>query len=65
MCSRKDYVSVAKALKAQRDSYQPSWNPNLFRALDDSVKAIAQVFANDNPRFDYGKFYTACGMVQP
>lgn len=49
MLSRKHYVAVAAALKAQRESYPPHWNPNLFRALDDTCAVPAQVFANDNP----------------
>jgi hypothetical protein len=62
MCSRKDYVAIAAALKSQRESYAPHWDKNLFRAMDDTCKAMAQVFANDNPRFDRAKFYAACGM---
>ena len=58
MCQRK---ALAKALLAQRRSYAPHWDANLFRALDDTCKAIADVFAADNPRFDRERFYTACG----
>jgi len=61
MCSRKHYRAIAAALHSQRQSYAPHWDANLFRALDDTCKTIADVFAADNPRFNRATFYTACG----
>lgn len=63
MCmSRKNYVAIAAALKQTRDSYNPGWNPNLFRALNDASKTLADYLESDNPRFDRARFLTACGV---
>lgn len=62
MMTRRDYRKIAAALKSTRDSYALHWDKNLFRACDDNAHAIAQVLANDNPRFDFARFYAACGV---
>jgi len=61
--TRKDYVAIAGALKAQRYAYAPHWDANLFRACNDNAKAIAEVLASDNPRFDRQRFLDACGVT--
>lgn len=60
--TRKDYIRIAGAIRAVRESYSPSWNPNLFRALDDATLALAGTLAEDNPRFDRERFATAAGV---
>ena len=60
--TRKDYILIAAAMLLTRLNYGPSWNANLFRALDDASKALADELARDNPRFDRAKFLTACGV---
>ena len=47
--SRKNYVAIAAALKASQASIE-------------TVKAVAEVFEQDNPRFDRDRFLSAaCG----
>lgn len=60
--TRKDFQALASALKAQRDSYAPHWDANLFRAHFDACKAVADVCGASNPRFDRDRFFTACGI---
>ena len=57
--TRKDYVLIAAAIASEAD-----WRP-----LDDGLLvikavavAIAYKLADDNPRFDRGRFMTACGF---
>lgn len=47
--SRKHYKAIAEALLKTGASV-------------DTIRAIAYVCANDNPRFDYQKFLKACGI---
>lgn len=60
--TRKDYNRIAGAIRAVRESYSPTWNPNLFRALDDATTALAGTLVADNPRFDPRRFVIAAGM---
>lgn len=39
--SEKDYILIAASIKKTRDSYQPNWDANLFRALDDAARDLA------------------------
>jgi hypothetical protein len=57
--THKDFVLIAGALAATRESYAPHWDANLFRACDDHVKFIADVLATTNPRFDRTRFIAA------
>src|SRR4051794_25449520 len=58
MMSRKHYISLAQGLNdAHNDSdpsYTDQWNAD--------VKAVADVLAADNPRFNRERFYRACGV---
>lgn len=64
--TRKDYVAIAAALKAQN-----SWvvGDNNTRRLHQhaqwcrDVQAVADVFARDNARFDRQKFLVAAGLA--
>jgi 2C-methyl-D-erythritol 2,4-cyclodiphosphate synthase len=53
--TRKDYVAIAEAIALTVESYDDV-------AVHAVADAIASVFASDNPRFDRGKFLTACGF---
>lgn len=53
--TRKDYVAIAKAIEEQAELHDDV----VVHAVAD---AIANVFSADNPRFDRGKFLTACGF---
>jgi hypothetical protein len=71
--TRKHYIAIAAALKTQRESYAPHWDANLFRALDDSCRAIAAVMREASalnretgePLFDTDRFLRACGVNVP
>lgn len=63
MTSRKLYQATADRIREQLLDAGRSKQPKaeafgVYRA----AYAIAQVFAADNPRFDYGRFMTACGF---
>ena len=60
--TRKDYISLAAALKAQQPA--STWDANKHAQYTQDVRAVAEVLAADNPRFDYGRFYKAAGLVQ-
>ena len=62
--TRKDYIKLAAAIRAQRD-IQQSTEPRgkFYRAAIDAVaESIAAVLAADNPNFDRQRFLTACGL---
>lgn len=53
--SRKDYVAIADAIaNANRGEHTVT--------REEVACRIASVFAADNPRFDRGRFLTACGF---
>ena len=56
--TRKDYRAIAEALKKAKQQSEEK-NENLY---DTIVYRVADVFFNDNARFDYWKFYSACGI---
>jgi hypothetical protein len=60
--TRKDFVLIAAALKAARDSYSPNWDGNLFRACDDHAKYLADALRQTNPAFKRARFLEACGV---
>lgn len=56
--TRKDYQSLADALKATR----PDFGTEAEKAQwDRDVSEIANALKHDNGRFDYSRFYSACG----
>jgi hypothetical protein len=59
--TRKDYVAIAAALNACRyhpdDGAETDW-----ACCDIHARAIADVMARDNPRFDRARFLKACGV---
>lgn len=58
--SRKDYVAVAAAMKANQPA--PHWCANKHVQYGQDVNALANVFAAGNPRFDRARFLAACGI---
>lgn len=63
--SRKDFQALAAAFQAQRPSVLTQ-DPDALQVgamaqWDDDVRAVADVCAGINPRFDYCKFLKACG----
>jgi hypothetical protein len=59
MLHRKDYKKVADILKKTTEGLQNN-------TIDEPVRYIAHNLANmfkeDNPLFDYNKFFVACGL---
>lgn len=65
--TRKHYVAVATIIRARRngsalDMYRGSTVAQVRSTLDDVARDLADVFAQDNPRFDRGRFLAACGI---
>lgn len=54
--TRKDYVALAKAISAVRKN---SDAVDFQAGVNQVTGAIAQVLAQDNPRFDRERFYKA------
>jgi len=56
--SRKDYVAVAEVIRsAKKECVYGPLRPNFEDLV---IKGLADVFADDNPRFDYARFAEAC-----
>jgi hypothetical protein len=58
--TRKDYVLIAAALKAQQPA--PHWDANKRTQYELDCKAVASAFASDNSRFSRERFLAACGL---
>lgn len=70
--SKKDYVQFAAMLKLENDYIESTAiiappPVSEYQARADAVRRyaskIAEIFANDNPRFDRTRFYKACGLI--
>lgn len=59
--SRKHYVAVAAAIRAQLDDYAGA--DTECSVIADTARALAGIFAADNGAFDRGRFLTACGVA--
>lgn len=64
--TRKDYVAIASTLAATRPDSSHYTDAGLFGCVHArwhfvAVK-MADMLAQDNPRFDRGRFLTACGV---
>jgi hypothetical protein len=55
--SRKDYERIASVLAGVRQT-----NPDARVQLNVVSMTLADVFADDNPRFDRTRFLLACGV---
>ena len=58
--TRKDYEAIAAAIKEVVDSNR--WFKGNLSGTQDTAKAVANVMAADNPRFDRARFLKACGV---
>ena len=58
--TKKDYVKIAAAFASEKPG--SNWDPNKRVQWELDIKAIVKVLALDNIRFDYLRFYAACGM---
>lgn len=57
--SRKDYVAIAAAIKKFTDIYDDEVSKEVVTGVSHN---IANVFSDDNPRFDRSRFLQACGV---
>lgn len=57
--TRKDYVAIAQELSAIMPSPAVDGQEK-YDVWYSCCHAVAQVFGDDNPRFDYKRFYDAC-----
>jgi hypothetical protein len=65
--SRKDYVAVAAAIRAELDSVGEKSGSDYYReaiarGIKDTAQSLSSVFAAGNPRFDRQRFLAACGV---
>ena len=71
--NKKHYIKVAAALARQNKNAQNfldlKENDQYFRgqivAIRDMANSLADMFAEDNPRFDRARFLSACGIFKP
>lgn len=68
--TRKDYVRIAAALKAQRDNIEDtSYRRNakahewFVAGWEVTARSVADALQADNPRFDRDRFYRAAGVL--
>lgn len=60
--SRKDYEAIAKAIRTQAELHNPDDGPEEMYArfgVEATACRIADVLAEDNPRFDRERFLNA------
>ena len=57
--TRKDYVKFAAMLKAMRADTATYLAEEMVNVV---CANTADIFAEDNPRFDHDRFFTACGV---
>jgi hypothetical protein len=55
--SRKDYIKVAAILKGIPSPTDEGWHPETLK--HELIEQFAEMFAEDNDRFDYYKFKNA------
>lgn len=60
MISRKHFQLIADGLKEQKPAKH--WDANKHTQWNLDVKAVAKALSSLNPRFDFGRFYKACGV---
>lgn len=60
--TRKDYVLIAEAFKAEIKYWPRSHSPEAATALDCIGERLANALAQDNPRFDRQRFIEACQL---
>jgi hypothetical protein len=57
MASKKDYVAMANVLAAEYSSTSPTGTARI--AITNIMQSVANMYANDNPRFNRELFYAA------
>lgn len=52
MTTKKDFIQAAKEIANMQDRTDAK----------KVAETMAKIFAGQNPRFDFGRFYSACGI---
>ena len=60
MMSRKHFQMIAEALKREKPA--ENWCANKHAQWELDVKAVAGALRLMNPRFDFNRFFKACGL---
>lgn len=60
MISRKHFQMIADELKEQKPA--PHWDANKMTQWELDVRAVARALSHLNPRFDFSRFLSACGL---
>lgn len=60
--TRKDYELIARAIKASMDGARYRGSDTERNAIREVAKNIAGALQADNPRFDWARFLSACGL---
>jgi hypothetical protein len=55
--TRKDYIAIASVLRHELDHRAPVYN-----TVKNIATGLIDVFETDNPDFDSGTFWDACGL---
>ena len=62
--TRKDYVRFAEMYAGEiaLARHGITNHPDVWLKVHDLIRSTADIFAQDNPRFDRARFYLACGL---
>jgi hypothetical protein len=58
--TKKDYELIAYTIRATRYGHIFAMRPEFQAGIDATVRHLATSLATENPRFDEGKFLSAC-----
>jgi hypothetical protein len=62
MTTRKDYNMTANVIYGQVAKAKEILDTISLSTLEQLARSFAKVYSDDNPRFDYSRFMTACGF---
>jgi hypothetical protein len=62
--TKKDYAAITNILREEREKTSYGIMGRRI-AVDSITRSLADVFAQDTPRFDRSKFYAAVGVDPP
>lgn len=64
MASQKDYQKMADILAGEIACYPNDIDVDIRLAIRRVALSTADMFAQDNPRFNRARFYVACGLTE-
>ena len=60
--TKKHFEAIASVLAGEIALAANRGDPEQFRAVNNICRSLADLFKQDNARFDRERFYTACGL---